>query len=86
MSFLDYLDKNGTGKKPDAKKPSQVYFGGVSESDGFGHGHQNNDTGYLRPPVQGDSVQDTAGWTGIMGAAGDGNIQTGKSNINIGKK
>jgi len=83
FDFLDYMDKNRTGQKTDANKPSQVYFGGIpsvttgNTSDGFGHGHQNNDTGYIRPPVQGSSIQNTAGWTGIMGSAGKRNIDVG---------
>ena len=57
---------------------SQEYYGGIGQPDGFGHGHRNHDTGYDRPPISGDAVENVVGWTAIMGAIG-------KSNVNVGR-
>jgi hypothetical protein len=60
---------------------SQIFYGGIGQPDGFGHGHYNLDTGYNRPPIGGDNVLNALGWTAIMQPGGN---PPNKHNINIG--
>ena len=62
----------------DAKQVgNQVYYDGIGGPDGFAHGHYNGDTGYNRPAVGGENIENTVGWAAVMGAAGKHNIDIG---------
>ena len=56
---------------------NQVYYDGIGGADGFGHAHYNGDTGYNRPAVGGDSIENAVGWTAVMGTFGKSNIDVG---------
>lgn len=56
---------------------NQTYYGGIGAADGFGHGHFNGDTGYNRPAIGGESVENALGWAAVMGTFGKPNIDVG---------
>lgn len=61
----------------DKQVGNQVYYDGIGGPDGFGHAHYNGDTGYNRPAVGGDSIENAVGWAAVMHTAGKRNIDVG---------